>query len=268
MKIDKRQIFLTLLVYVLTAIFMPLVFAESGDADAGRKPLNFLSATYNGINLKGAASVPLTPKITMAFDKNIVNADVWNINKNCFSLYSDKNEKVQINVTKIDDTVDFNQRQNVFIEPVQPLKPGTSYTLKVSGDLKAKNGNSTLAGTTGGAGVSITFKTVGQAPTTGQTGNQGSGDSTSTGSATTGSTSSGSTTTGSTSTDSTSTDSSVNNPTDTGSASSDSTASDSSEKKSNRFSLTKATSMLTRVVGLLQAVLFLGNSLDQFHSPL
>lgn len=258
MKIDKRQIFLTLLVYVLTAIFMPLVFAESGDADAGRKPLNFLSATYNGINLKGAASVPLTPKITMEFDKNIVNADVWNINKNCFSLYSDKNEKVQINVTKIDDTVDFNQRQNVFIEPVQPLKPGTSYTLKVSGDLKAKNGNSTLAGTTGGAGVSITFKTIGQAPTTGQTGNQGSGGSTST----------GSTTTGSTSTDSTSTDSSVNNPTDTSSTSSDSTASDSSEQKSNRFSLTKATSMLTRVVGLLQAVLFLGNSIDQFHSPL
>jgi hypothetical protein len=87
-----------------------------------------------------------------------------NNNKGCFSLVSENNQTVAINVTKIDDTVDTNEKQNVYIEPVNALDPGTTYYLKVSPALQAKNGNSTLGGTTGGNGMTITFKTAGQKP--------------------------------------------------------------------------------------------------------
>lgn len=249
MKIDKRRILLTLLVYVLMAFFSPLVFAASSGADAGRKELNFLAATYNGINLENAVGVPLTPEIMVEFDKDVINAAVWNNNKNGFKLQSERNEKVNINVTMVDDIADFNQKTKVFIELAQPLKSGTTYHLKVSPNLRAKNSNSTLADTTGGAGVTITFKTIGQTvPAPDQE------------------------------IDSSSSGSIVGGPTDSGYTGTDSVANDSSAGNSNAddsvtsqrkgFSLAKATSMLTRVVGLLQAVLYLGNSLDQFRFPL
>lgn len=249
MKIDKRQILLILFVYVLTMLFTPFVFAASSDADAGRKELNFLTATYNGINLENAVGVPLIPEIVVEFDKDVVNAAVWNNNKNCFKLQSERNEKVKINVTIVNDTADYNQKTKVFIEPAQPLKSGTTYNLKVSPNLRAKNGNSTLSGTTGGAGVTITFKTIGQTvPVPDQ-----ETDALSSAAITSNPTDTVSTDTGSAANDSSANNSDANN---------------SATSKSGRFSLTKATTMLTRVVGLLQAVLYLGDSLDQFRVPL
>lgn len=146
-------------------------FAEGGGRSdtpgiPGQKPLSLISVTLadGGSNVQGAANIPLKPKFMFVFDKNVVNSLVWVKNSSCFKLVSQDNKDVPVSVTKVDDTIDFSQRQNVFVEPVNPLKPGTTYNLIVLPELMAKNGVSTLGGTTGGKGVTSTFKTAGEAP--------------------------------------------------------------------------------------------------------
>lgn len=132
---------------------------------SGEKPLYFTGITLvdSGEKVADAADIPLSPKFKLSFDKNVVNSLYWENNSQCFSLSTESMESVPLKVTKIDDTIDFTQRQNIFVEPVDTLSPGTSYTLSISPALRAKNGVSTLGGTTDGAGVMVSFKTAGQA---------------------------------------------------------------------------------------------------------
>ncbi len=125
----------------------------------GEKPLRFLSATLqNGTNLQGATQVPLNPIITLNFDKNVIDNSLWENNKKSITL-SQNNNKVAINITRSED---FSLRQKIFVQPVNPLQPNTTYTLKISPDFRALN-NEILGAATGGQGVSITFKTAGNA---------------------------------------------------------------------------------------------------------
>ncbi|OPX82435.1 MAG: hypothetical protein A4E52_02057 [Pelotomaculum sp. PtaB.Bin013] len=161
----KSGVFLLLFLFFVSAAFA----AQGGEKSSspgipGQKPLSFVSISLvDGGNVQDAADVPTEPKFKLEFDKNVVNSTIWEINRNCFSLFSENGESIPLKVTKVDDTIDFSQRNNVFVQPSSPLSPGTSYTLKVSPALKAKNGVSTLGGTTAGQGVSISFKTQGQA---------------------------------------------------------------------------------------------------------
>jgi hypothetical protein len=141
---------------------------------SGQKPLDFDSITLadTGENVLNASDIPTSePKFKLQFDKNVVNSTIWGINQNCFTLVSQENQSVPLSVTKIDDTIDFSQRQLIWIQPAAPLSPGTTYTLEISPALKAKNGVSTLGGSTGGNGRDITFKTSSLAatPTSSQT---------------------------------------------------------------------------------------------------
>ncbi|MNB74353.1 hypothetical protein D3C75_209830 [compost metagenome] len=144
------------------------VFADNGDGTGpsegtpGAKPLNFVSATLvnGGTSIIDAADIPLRPKIRIAFDKNVVNSAVWGINRECFLLLDSGKNPVPAEVTKVDDSIDFSQRQIVFVEPLEDLKPGTGYSLKVKPELLAKNGISTLGGTTSGRGITLLFTTV------------------------------------------------------------------------------------------------------------
>lgn len=146
------------------------VFAEGGEQASssgvsGEKPLSFLGITLEGSgeNVADAVDIPLKPKFKLAFDKNVVNSLFWENNSKCFSLITDSGDGVPIKVTKVDDTIDFTQRQNIFIEPVSALQPGTAYRLFISPDLRAKNGVATIGGTTDGKGITISFKTTGVA---------------------------------------------------------------------------------------------------------
>lgn len=161
----KSVVLLLLFLFFASAAFA----AQGGEKSSspgtpGQKPLSFVSISLvDGGNVQDAADVPTETKFKLEFDKNVVNSTIWGINRNCFSLFSEKGENIPISVTKVDDSIDFSQRNNVFVQPTGLLSPGTSYTLKVSPDLKAKNGVSTLGGTTSGQGLSISFKTQGQA---------------------------------------------------------------------------------------------------------
>lgn len=167
---SRRSIFVKSGVFLLLFLFFAsIAFAEGGDKSSspgipGQKPLSFASISLvEGGQVRDAADVPTEPKFKLEFDKNVVNSTIWEINRNCFSLVSQNNENVPVSVTKVDDTIDFSQRNYIFVQPVSPLSPGTSYTLIISPALKAKNGVSTLGGTTSGQGLSISFKTQGEA---------------------------------------------------------------------------------------------------------
>lgn len=159
----------TLFIFLFMITSAQLVYAEGGQSSlpgtAGQKPLGFVSISLEGGGeVSNATNVPTQPKFNIVFDKNVVNSTIWDNNRQCFGLISADNKNIPVVVSKIDDTVDFNHRQNIYVQPVNPLSPGTSYTLTVSPDLQAKNGKSTIAGTTGGQGITISFKTAGQAP--------------------------------------------------------------------------------------------------------
>ncbi len=154
---------------LLFLFFVSTAFAEGGDKSSspgtpGQKTLSFISISLvDGGKVQDAADVPTQPKFKLEFDKNVVNSTIWEINRNCFSLVSENGENVPVSVTKVDDTIDFSQRNYIFVQPASALSPGTSYTLIISSALKAKNGVSTLGGTTSGQGLSISFKTQGEA---------------------------------------------------------------------------------------------------------
>lgn len=158
MKTAGRFIFLiTVLLFMVTNYaYAEGIVGSSGDI----KPLSFISCNLeDGSRVDGAEVVNLRAKFTLQFDKNVVNMLVWENNRKCVSLLNDKNASVPIDVSKIDDTVDFDHRQEIFVQPVNQLEPGRTYYIKVSPDLVAKNGVATLGETTSGQGVTISFKT-------------------------------------------------------------------------------------------------------------
>ncbi|MDD3653885.1 MAG: LysM peptidoglycan-binding domain-containing protein [Desulfotomaculaceae bacterium] len=127
---------------------------------AGEKPLRFISARENTKELQGAIDVPLSPQITLRFDKNVISDNVWQNNQNSITLSSAQKANVPLNFSRVPETVDFSQRVNIFLTPVQLLRPNTSYNLNISPRLRSKAGE-TLAETTGGKGVTINFRTRG-----------------------------------------------------------------------------------------------------------
>lgn len=122
------------------------------------KPLGFMSCTLlNGVKTQTGTKISLTPEFSLLFDKNVVDAQVWDQNKACVSLQTADGKIVPANVTKIDDTIDFSHRQQIFLKPAGVLSAGSSYKIYISPKLIAKNGVSVLSQTTSGKGVTIPF---------------------------------------------------------------------------------------------------------------
>lgn len=165
----KFSLFLFIFLLSVPLIFSYPVCAQGGERSdspgiPGQKPLSFTSISLmDGGKVQDADDVPIEPEFKLQFDKNVVNSTIWEINRNCFSLFTESGENLPVRVNKIDDSIDFTQRHIIFVKPAEPLSPGTSYSLKISPDLKAKNGVSVLGGTTAGQGVTISFKTAGEA---------------------------------------------------------------------------------------------------------
>ena len=128
-------------------------------AQAARGPLHVVSVTLtDGAPVEDAADIPVEPQFKVYFDKNVVSGSIWKVNRTCFSLVSADQENIPVSASKIDD---FAHRQIIFVQPVNPLKPGMAYTLQISPALTAKNGTK-LGGATGGEGVFVAFQTQGE----------------------------------------------------------------------------------------------------------
>lgn len=146
-----------MIVIVMLMAALPAL-AGNGDGSGGGQgvPLRLESSSpYNG---QTGVSQPLL--INMTFNKNVINMTVSDNNRNCFSLYAADGSKVPAEVIMADDQIEPEKKRDVALRPLQELKPGAAYTVKVSSALQAKNG------LTLGSDLTITFITanVGSAP--------------------------------------------------------------------------------------------------------
>lgn len=137
----------------------------------GQKPMNyvgsFLTQISNNTSTTGAdittASVPLRPLIKVVVDKNVVNDNVWANNQKAVTMQTSAGVSVPVQVSRIPDTVNFAERTNIFITPVNDLLPGERYRIIISPNLLAKNLFSTLGMTTNNQPVTVNFTTAGAA---------------------------------------------------------------------------------------------------------
>jgi len=95
-------------------------------------------------------------QIDLVFTNNVVNIAVKDNNLKCFSLKSADGKAVTIEVLMGDDQVDPNAKRNISIAIKDTLAPATAYTLTISSDLSAKNGNLL------GNDINIGFTTAGE----------------------------------------------------------------------------------------------------------
>jgi len=151
------------IVFLFSTLFINVSVYAVGSGtpgSSGVKPLSYVSCTLeDGSKIDGGEISTLKPKFTLQFDKNIVYMLVWEQNRKSVSMSTDDNTNVPIDVTKKDDTVDFDHRQQIFVQPLNSLEPEKTYHIKVGPNLIAKNLQSTLSGTTEGKGIDISFKT-------------------------------------------------------------------------------------------------------------
>ncbi|MDF9409522.1 S-layer homology domain-containing protein [Pelotomaculum isophthalicicum JI] len=108
------------------------------------------------VAIEGNSGVPLRPTIKLIFSNNVVNDGVWDnstySNKNCISLQiasgENAGQSVPVNVFRIPDletastpkdTINFQERNNIFVSPLNDLTPGVQYKIIISGNLIAKN---------------------------------------------------------------------------------------------------------------------------------
>ncbi|MFX4262141.1 Ig-like domain-containing protein [Pelotomaculum propionicicum] len=149
----NRRLSLTFVMIVIVMLMTALpVFAGNGDGSGGGQgePLRLDSSSpYNG---QTGVSLPLL--ISMTFNKNVVNMTVSDNNLSCFSLYAADGSKVPVEVIMADDQIEPEKKRDVALRPLQELKPGAAYTVKVSSALQAKSGVNM------GSDLTITFITA------------------------------------------------------------------------------------------------------------
>lgn len=89
-----------------------------------------------------SSRVTLNPLLKIEFSNNVVYDNVWNANKQCFTLQSVGGGDIPLAVFRISDDNNFEERRNVFVCPQESLTPATEYKITVSASFEAKNGSS------------------------------------------------------------------------------------------------------------------------------
>lgn len=131
-------------------LIMLMTLCIAAGALAGNEPL-LLDASSITDNQK---KVALNESIILTFSNNVINASVRDNNAGCFRLLC-AGKEVAIDVVMADDQVQPDQKRIITIDPKEPLQKGRRYTLQISKDLTAKNGNSL------GSDMNIAFTTQG-----------------------------------------------------------------------------------------------------------
>ncbi|MEN6325896.1 MAG: Ig-like domain-containing protein [Syntrophomonas sp.] len=141
-KLDKiTRMFPIIIMLLLSCVLMaaPVSAEDAGDGSGGGQgvPLGLASSTP----ADGSKNVALGGDIKLTFNKNVIYLGIRENNQKCFSLVATDGSKVPIDVIMADDQIHPEEKRNVSIHPLQELKPGTAYALKISPDLQAKNGD-------------------------------------------------------------------------------------------------------------------------------
>ncbi len=120
----------------VSIIILMLITAAS--AFAGNKPLLLKSSTPKD----GETNVAIDTNILIEFTKNVVNMKVSKNNVGCFKMMDSSGRSIDIEVYLPDDQLEPENKRKITLKPIKPLCPDTKYTIIISSELKAKNGNS------------------------------------------------------------------------------------------------------------------------------
>ncbi|HAU31988.1 MAG: hypothetical protein XD78_1867 [Desulfotomaculum sp. 46_296] len=130
------------LVILLAAVFCFVIASPAlsgqGDGSGGGQSNPLILVSSNPTD--GQKDVELPVLINLSFSKNVINMTVSDNNRKCFSLYSADGVLVPVEVIMADDQIEPEKKRDIAVKPLQDLKPGTSYTLKVSQELRSKSG--------------------------------------------------------------------------------------------------------------------------------
>jgi len=137
---------------VLISILIICVFVSSISVygEETKKPL-YLEETFPKDSSK---DVPLDTEIKLLFNKNVVNFTVKENNSTCFSIIDENNNEIPIDVIFPDDQIEPERKREIIIRPKEAFNENTTYTVKISANLMAKNGN------TLGENLSFSFTTI------------------------------------------------------------------------------------------------------------
>ncbi len=173
-----RRKFISIL---LAAVFCLAIMAapalsgqEDGSGGGQGNPLILVSSNP----ADGQKDVELPVLINLSFSKNVINMTVSDNNRKCFSLYSADGLLVPVEVIMADDQIEPEKKRDIAVKPLHDLKSGTSYTLKISQELRSKSGVCLEKP------ESITFVTKGRPSSEESSGSAGSATQSGTGSST------------------------------------------------------------------------------------
>lgn len=116
--------------------------------------LFWLSISATALAADGSGGGPGTPlalvsanatasEITLSFNKNVVNDAVKDKNKTCFSLTDAAGAGFPFQVNMAEDQPGSDASRVITLKLVKEFAPNTTYTLKISPELQAKNGSVT-----------------------------------------------------------------------------------------------------------------------------
>lgn len=146
---------IVLAVLACALLVLPAMAEGDGDGSGGGKgvPLGLTSSNP----ADGQKDVPVKGDIQLTFNKNVIFLGIRDANKTCFSLSAADGSQVPIEVIMADDQLEFEKRRDIALRPLEELKPGTAYVVRISPQLQAKNGSSL------GHEVTVNFVTAGKA---------------------------------------------------------------------------------------------------------
>lgn len=144
----KKGICLIIAVLMILGVLASATFIF---AEGGNNPL-FINES---IPADGASNISTDTEIKINFSKNVVNLSVKDTNLKCFTMKDNEGNNIPINVVMADDQIERDKRNDIILVPVNGLEEEKEYTITISSNLTAKNGN------TLGEEKIITFSTVG-----------------------------------------------------------------------------------------------------------
>lgn len=118
-------------VFSLLLTLFSFAAAETGSGE------QFAFVSSSAVN--GSTSVDPAADITLKFNRDVVNSKVKNNNEKCFTLTDSAGKAVDFKA-EMDGATD-EEKMIIRINPDEPLKYSTKYTLTVSKNLKAEDGS-------------------------------------------------------------------------------------------------------------------------------
>lgn len=151
MKKTKQLLSLSLTFILLICILGTIGFAANGE------PLKLESSNPKNGALDVATALE---EIELFFSKNVVNMKVEENNRTCIDFVDGDGNPVAFELRMEDDQVNREFRDYIYVQPAEPLKEGTTYTVIISKELTSKSGTAMEED------VEVSFTTVGGSSTT------------------------------------------------------------------------------------------------------